>query len=83
MKLLRHNASICAMLLGCLLTAVTSSGCQTVVGGQTLPSENYLFDDVQFFPAGPEFILSRQEQAMERYRLEAEALNEDLQGDVP
>ena len=33
------------------------AGCQTTVGGQTLPSGYYLRDDVQYFPSGPEFLL--------------------------
>ncbi len=30
------------------------TGCQTTVAGQTHPSAYYLYDDVQYFPAGPE-----------------------------
>ena len=41
---------IAAIASGMLLT-----GCQTTIGGQTLPSPNYLGDDVQYHPAGPEF----------------------------
>lgn len=44
------------------------SGCQTWVGGQTLPSAYYLRDDIQFFPAGPEFQLTNQVEALEDYR---------------
>lgn len=43
-------------------------GCQTTIGGQTLPSANYLKDDVQFFPAGPETQLPRTRQAHAEYR---------------
>lgn len=39
-------------------------GCQVDVGGQTLPSPYYLHDDVQYFPAGPEFKLSRESAAI-------------------
>jgi len=39
------------------------TGCQTTIGGQTLPSPDYLTDDVQFFPAGPEFKLTNQVEA--------------------
>ena len=53
-------------------------GCQTTVGGQTLPSSSYLSDDVQYFPAGPEFKLTNQVQAMEEYKLEREKLRAGL-----
>jgi hypothetical protein len=56
-------------LVGCGLLASTSIGCQSTVGGQTLPSAYYLRDDLQYFPAGPEFKLSRQVQAIEEYKL--------------
>lgn len=57
------------ILLGAALQSAASIGCQSTVGGQTLPSAYYLRDDVQFFPAGPEFILSRQVEALEEYKL--------------
>ena len=57
-------------------------GCQTTVGGQTLPSPTYLSDDVQYFPAGPEFKLSNQVQAMEEYKLEREKLRAGLDDDA-
>jgi len=59
-----------AALLGCALLATVSTGCQSTVGGQTLPSAFYLQDDVQYYPAGPEFILSRQVEAIEQYNLQ-------------
>lgn len=63
-----------------MLLAMASSGlltgCQTSIGGQTLPSATYLEDDVQFFPAGPEFKLTNQVEAARKYRLE----NEQLKG---
>lgn len=50
-----------------LVAAIASSslltGCQTTIGGQTLPSPDYLKDDVQFHPAGPEFKLSKKVEA--------------------
>ncbi len=51
------------MLLG--LGGLT--GCQVDVGGQTLPSPYYQEDDVQYFPAGPEFKLSNEAAAMEAF----------------
>ena len=53
------------LLSGTLLVGgLMSTGCQSHVGGQTLPSPYYLTDDVQYFPAGPEFKLSREAAAM-------------------
>ena len=64
-----------------MLTVMASSalltGCQTSIGGQTLPSATYLDDDVQYFPAGPEFKLTNQVEASRRYRLEQEQLKGD------
>ena len=47
-------------------------GCQIDVGGQTLPSPYYLTDDVQYFPAGPEFKLAEEAEAMRIYAAEEE-----------
>lgn len=67
------------VLTGGLFT-LTGTGCQTTVGGQTLPSAYYLDDDVQYFPAGPEFQLSKQVQAIEEYKLQQQA-DQDAVGD--
>ena len=40
------------------------TGCQVNTGGQTLPSSDYLKDDVQYFPPGPEFPLANEAAAM-------------------
>lgn len=53
-------------------------GCQTQMGGQTLPSAYFLRDDVQYFPAGPEQQLPRTRQALDEYRANGEALDADL-----
>jgi len=50
------------------LGAIGTTGCQVSVGGQTLPSPYYIYDDVQSFPAGPEFKLSREAAAMKAYK---------------
>lgn len=47
---------------------VTMTGCQIDVGGQTLPSPYYMRDDVQYFPAGPEFVLSNEAAALRAAR---------------
>ncbi len=82
MQLTLRNWSRLALLGGALLS-VTATGCQTTVGGQTLPSGYYLRDDVQFFPAGPEFLLSNQVQALEEHKLEQEALQQGLDPNAP
>lgn len=65
------------LLLGCAVVSCASMGClQSTIGGQTLPSENYLRDDLQFYPAGPEFKLSRQVQALEEYKARQQGLAE-------
>ena len=57
------------MLAGVALVTMVSTGCQVDIGGQTHPSAYYIYDDVQYFPAGSEFKLSQ----------EAAALNEATQ----
>jgi hypothetical protein len=62
-----------AMYAGLLLLAtagVSLTGCQVDVGGQTLPSAYYLQDDIQYFPAGPEFKLSKEAAALKAYKKE-------------
>jgi hypothetical protein len=69
-KTQRHHWS--AFLLGLVAIAVLGlTGCQVDVGGQTLPSPYYLTDDVQYFPAGPEFKLAKEAAAMKAYNPEA------------
>lgn len=57
------------LVLGCAAVCSSLVGCQTTVGGQTLPSAYYLRDDLQYFPPGPEFKLTRQVQAIEEWKL--------------
>jgi len=54
------------------LTGLGTTGCQVHVGGQTLPSPYYLDDDIQYFPAGPEFKLSREAAAQKAARQSVE-----------
>jgi hypothetical protein len=54
-----------------LLIIAGSTGCQVDVGGQTLPSAYYTKDDVQYFPPGPWFKLSREAAAQKQYAEEA------------
>jgi hypothetical protein len=63
-----------ALLLGLgAAAALGISGCQIEVGGQTIPSPYYLTDDVQYFPPGPQFKLSREAAAQKAYVQEQQA----------
>lgn len=55
------------------LSVGANTGCQVHVAGQTLPSPNYLMDDVQYFPAGPENKLANETAANKAAREEAKA----------
>jgi hypothetical protein len=65
------------LVVGCAALCSSAVGCQTTVGGQTLPSPNYLRDDLAYFPPGPEFKLTRQVQAMEEYKLRQQGIDTD------
>ncbi|MFM8379678.1 MAG: hypothetical protein ACKOB1_10190 [Planctomycetia bacterium] len=52
------------------LAGLALTGCQVDVGGQTLPSAYYLQDDIQYFPAGPEFKLAKEAAALKAYKKE-------------
>ena len=69
-------------VLGCAAVCSSSVGCQTTIGGQTLPSAYYLRDDLQYFPPGPEFKLTREVQALEEYKLRQQGLGPEA-GAVP
>lgn len=56
---------LCAVLLA---TLMTTTGCQVSIGGQTLPSAYFLQDDIQYFPRGSEFKLSREAAALKEAR---------------
>lgn len=60
--------------MAALSSSALLTGCQTTIGGQTLPSPNYLDDDVAYFPAGPEFKLTNQVEAARKYQLEQSQL---------
>ncbi|MFG0267684.1 MAG: hypothetical protein ACF8AM_21410 [Rhodopirellula sp. JB055] len=62
------RGTIGTLALAALLA--TNTGCQVSLNGQTLPSPYYLQDDVQYFPAGPEFKLSREAAALQAARAE-------------
>jgi len=52
------------------VATLAAPGCQVDIGGQTLPSAYYLQDDIQYFPAGPEFKLSKEAAAQKAYKKE-------------
>ncbi len=56
------------MLFAVSLGGASLVGCQVDVSGQTLPSAYYLQDDIQYFPAGPEFKLSKEAAALKAYK---------------
>ncbi len=57
--------------LGLALSGLAvSTGCQSLIGGQVLPSPWYQQDDVQYFAPGPEFKLSREAAAQKAYTAE-------------
>jgi hypothetical protein len=58
MKKTRQWPCWCLAGLGLALTALT--GCQTNVGGMTLPSGHYLEHPPQYIPPSPAFPLSRE-----------------------
>jgi len=56
-----------------LAAAVTTTGCQVSMNGQTLPSPYYIHDDVQYFPPGPEFKLTEEATQMKAYNADRQA----------
>jgi len=69
----RHPLRVVLVGLG-TLAAAGLTGCQVDIGGQTMPSPYYMSDDVQYFPPGPEFPLSREAAALK------ESAQEELMG---
>ena len=62
----------CSLLLitsGLLVSSAMSVGCQTNIGGQTLPSAFYLKDDIQYYPPSTETPLPNARRAQREYRL--------------
>ncbi len=77
MKATAGRSRILLSVLAAISSSVVLTGCQTSIGGQTLPSATYLDDDVQYFPAGPEFKLTNQVEATKKYQLEQQQLRGD------
>lgn len=78
MKTIEGRPGILLTLVAAIASSAILTGCQTTVGGQTLPSPDYLTDDVQYFPAGPEFKLSNQVEASRRQAAEKQKLQKGL-----
>ena len=64
-----------ALCCAALFSTLAMTGCQVSIGGQTLPSPYFLKDDIQYFPKGPEFKLSREAAALKEARAQFEANN--------
>lgn len=67
-----NNQALSLVLCGAaMLSAVASTGCQSSIAGQTLPSAYFLSDDVQYFAKGSEFKLAKEAAAQKEARAEA------------
>ncbi|GEM_PF-1555519 len=77
-KTIPARPGILLTLVATLASSALLTGCQTTVGGQTLPSPDYLSDDVQYFPAGPEFKLTNQVQAAQKQAAEKKKMQESF-----
>lgn len=62
----RHSWRRAMASLG-VCAALGATGCQVDVGGQTLPSAWYQNDDIQYFPPGPEFKLTKEAAAQKAF----------------
>jgi len=78
MHLSRSSKWARAILLGCGLLSLAATGCQTNIGGQTMPSAYYLRDDVQYFPLGPEDKIYNERKALAEYKIQQQAVREGL-----
>ena len=74
MKATAGRKRILLSVMAAMVSSALLTGCQTSIGGQTLPSATYLDDDVQYFVAGPEFKLTNQVEASRKYQLEQQQL---------
>jgi hypothetical protein len=70
-SLLKLRNIVCGA--GLAIVALSSTGCQGVYNGQTLPSPWYISDDIQYFPPGAEFKLAREAAAMKAYKADLDA----------
>jgi outer membrane murein-binding lipoprotein Lpp len=75
-KTIEGRPGILLTLVAVIASSALLPGCQTTIGGQTLPSPDYLTDDVQYFPAGPEFKLTNQVEAARKQAAEKKKLEQ-------
>lgn len=64
------------MSASCLLAAITSTGCQSSIGGQTLPSPYYAFDDVQYYAPAQEHKLAKEAAALKAYKADQQTMQQ-------
>lgn len=76
MKTSSGRPGILLTLLAAAASSAIFTGCQTTIGGQTLPSPDYLTDDVQFYPAGPENKLANQIEAAHKQAADKQKLQQ-------
>jgi len=74
----RRSPGVAAGLV--LLAALAGGGCQSQIGGQTLPSAHWLNDDVQYFAPGHEFMLQKEADAMRAFEGNAMGPGQPLNG---
>jgi len=63
-------------LVAVIASSALFTGCQTTIGGQTMPSPDYLTDDVQYYPAGPENKLYNQIEASKKQAADTKKLQQ-------
>lgn len=77
----RRRLGLWAGLAACGIASTV--GCQVEYAGMTLPSGKYMYDDVQYFPPGPEFPLANTQAATQRARLASQGLETFAPGSGP
>jgi hypothetical protein len=75
-KTFSGRPGILLSLAAAIASSALFTGCQTTIGGQTLPSPDYLSDDVQYFPAGPENKLFNQVEASKKQAADTKKLQQ-------
>ncbi|MBX6315444.1 MAG: hypothetical protein IRY99_21410, partial [Isosphaeraceae bacterium] len=68
----RRLALWAGLAVGWVLPSV---GCQVEYAGMTLPSGKYMYDDVQYFPPGPDFPWANTQAATQRARMRAAGID--------
>lgn len=76
MKKPSRQPGVLLSLVAAIASSALFTGCQTTIGGQTLPSPDYLNDDVQYFPAGPENKLYNQIEASKKQQADKKKLEQ-------